>query len=469
MNPDAVLLPDFSPLEEACKTPESHALLQTWNRAVLDLKRGNLTSFRTSLESLEENLPSEPSSSLQRLFRSLLQGGQALMGLLENRPREALDHAREGLNLLEGMESPRPPARRILAWLIALQSDALLRVGEGEIAREGFLSALEHVERLLQESDRTTRRKLRREQAGLLLRLGQTALADGLKEEGLPYLKEALRLTRQISRREPEEGGLLRMEVLDLISRVERENGELRRALRHIREALRLAAEVRDSALRRRWLGHLRHREALILLSLGSPREAVQAALEAVVARKSLARRRNSPHRRDYAQSLLLFALALQAVGKSREARRVLDRSVRIHRERWRREGSPEAAMDLAAALLERAELLLEDGAWKTALRDTARALKLLEPLSPKATDTLEDWVHACHLRARIYREKGDLARAQRMFEQTLRKLDRMGHTETPFFERLARAYLRFLRKTRRKPGRGMEHLLSPRFPFPRG
>ncbi len=468
MNLDTVLIPDFSPLEEACKTPETHALLETWNHAVQDLKRGKLASFRASLGSLEDSLSSERSPFLQGLFRSLLLGGRALISILENRPREALDHAREGLDRLENLDRTGLPVRRVRTWLTALQSEALFRVGDVETAREGYLSALEDLEMLLQEGDRAIRRMLRKEQTGLLLRLGQTALADGLSEEGLPYLKEALRLARQVSRRDPEEGGLLRIQVLDLLSRVERENGELRRALRHLREALPLIAEVQNPALRRQWQGHLRHREALILLTLGSRREAIEAAREAVVARRTLARRRNSPHRRDYAQSLLLFALALQAVGKSGQARRVLDRSVRIHRERWRREGTPEAAMDLAAALLERAEILTRDGAWNPALRDTARALKLLEPLSPEATDTLEDWVHAAHLRARIYWEKGDLSRAQQTFEQTLRKLDRMDHTETPFFETLARAYLRFLRKTRRKPGRGMEHLLSPRFPFPR-
>lgn len=402
------------------------------------------------------------------VLEGILHGSRALLALLDNRVDEALSHASEGLASLDPTSLTSLPARRLWTWLLFLEAESLFRQGRMEEAREEYAASLDSLEALLQDVDRTRRSLLRREQTLLLLRLASTALADGFPAEGVPYLREALRLARQISRRDPENGILLRIQVLDLRSRVERENGELRRSLRHLREALPLLDHIRDRRERRMWEGHLRHREGLILLALGNVQEAADAARKAVLARRYLTRSRPAPHRRELAQSLLLFALALQELGQTREALRALNRSIRIFRERWTREGTPEAAMDLAAALVERVELLAGEKTWNSALRDTARALKLLAPLSPETTDTLDDWVHAAHLRAEIYFEKGDLSRAQKVFEQTLRTLERMGHTRTPFFEDLARAYVRFLRKTRRKPARDMEHLLSPRFPFPR-
>lgn len=469
MKDHTLLVPDLSLVQEAFREPELFPLGQSIARVRDALEEGNLPVARTAMAALEGRMdPDALSPSHTRLLRAFLLGARAALSLMENRPDPVEEYTGEGFALLEALIPRSLPARRLQVWLLALHAEAQFQRGAVEEALQTYLSALEALEEVLQDAGRTVRSAFRLEQAQLLLRLGHISLADGFPAEGLPYLREALRLARQISRRDPDAGTLLRIRVLDLLSRVEGENGELRRSLRHLQEALPLLDQIRDRNERRRWEGHLFHRKALIFLALGDMPAALDAAQKAVVARKFLARRRNSPHRRDYAQSLLLLALALQAVGKMGDAKRALDRSVRIHQERWRREGSPDAGADLAAALLERAELLADMKEWTAALRDSARALRLLEPLSPEAVDGLEDWVHACRVRARIYQDKGDLPRAQRMLEQTLRQLDRMNAAEGPVFDDLARTYIQFLRKTRRKAGRGMERLLSPRFPFPR-
>ncbi len=311
------------------------------------------------------------------------------------------------------------------------------------LLREGWEAGVEALRDAVARARREERDARRWALVEVLVLRGWRDLLFGEVWQARSGFQEALRLVRPRVRRDPQRWKGMLAAVLDGLSWLEMEEGEWRRAVRHIEEVLRYFPEPSRLA------GKFHHRRALVLFRAGKFEEAHRAAVRAVVMRRRLASR--DGRSRAYAQSLLLYALIQNARGDTVAADRGIARALRLYRRWWRETPSPDHGLDLAAALMERAEMDLQRRRWVRALRSTGEALRVLRSLDGGRATVLPDLLHAYGIRARIYELRGDWTRAQRTLEEALRLIE---DRTIPEAEGLWAQYRTLLQTTGRRPGR---------------